>query len=200
MRQLWSVAHDNPSIYLLTTPGIALRAVKDDPRVPVEVRVQATQLTSDLVNIVIGLKRPREENEGDTQDRKLLAQEEAVEVDERGRKVAKVETKVALPSSNRMKSELEKQRLWAPDEAFQKTIDERLHTRHAVMPTEKPVFDPAAAPLGSAPAKRPGREDPNSAMGRVQNQLKKISNPNKKQWKSTVGQVSISGSSLNYNF
>lgn len=62
------------------------------------------------------------------------------------------------------------------------------------------VFDRAAAPASFDPKKAKKKMDPNTALGKIDAQLKKISNPNKKAWKATVGQAKVAGSGIVYNW
>lgn len=180
--------------------GIQVKRIMKHDAYQRQLRLRAQELVADWVSGVIGTKRKRVE---DVED--FAPEEEAEEADEKGRAIKKKKRNDILATlddqgNERKKTEQELNALWQPDQESQKVFQERMKMRHAVMPMEKPVFDREALPPSVAPPKKKQRDDPNSSVGRVQSQLQKISNPNKKAWKSTVEGVSISGSSLTYKW
>ncbi|CAD7951059.1 unnamed protein product [Amoebophrya sp. A120] len=205
--------------------GVTMRRIAKDRKYPNQVRSKAQALMMSWVQYVTGApgKRAR-----DDEDNNAL-QDEALEVDANGRRVAKTAQIMdgaavnpelhngTLPSSaqqlalvqsgnvdefagKRQKTERELNAIWAPSKEDELVHAERAKMRHAVMPMEKPVFSLQDLPVSNAPAKRKMREDPSSVTGKISQQLHKISNPNKKPWKSTVGQPSISGSGIVYKW
>ncbi|CAD7922209.1 unnamed protein product [Amoebophrya sp. A25] len=184
--------------------GKEMRRILKDSKYPRDLRQRAQRLIGSWVSYVTGGPEKRSRAEAGSDD-------EAIEVDARGRKMPRSgdELDLALPGGDgqrtggdgqRMKTEREKNLIWQPKGDDLKLIEERRKMRHAVMPMDKPVFDISSLPPSFAPAKRRAKEDPNSTTGKLSTQLQKISNPNKKAWKSTVGQVSIAGRDIVYKW
>lgn len=185
---------------MMTGIGKEIRLVMMNESLPNELRLSAQALVTDWVSDVIGTKKRKS---ADEEDETFGDEEEAEEVDDRGRAVKKQKKLAAVMDdlgNARKRTERELSELWQPDAETQKAFDERMKTRHATMVSEKPVFDREALPPSVAPPKRRGKEDPNTAVGKIQAQLSKISNPNKKTWKATVDGVSVSGAKLVYKW
>merc|ERR1712194_699007 len=98
------------------------------------------------------------------------------------------------------RSEAELARIWQPSVKQQEEFESRATNRHARMPIVKPTFSMDAKPLSSAPPKKAFKEDPLTSFGKIEQQLAKITNPNKKTWKSAIEEVSISGRGIVYKW
>jgi len=184
--------------------GVQVKRILKDGKYPRDTRLAAQSLISAWVSYITG--GPEKRSAAEAND-----EEEAIEVDERGRKVARPDDDddhrqmammpgVGAVGEKRAKTEREKNAFWQPTGEDLKVIEERRQMRHAVLPMDKPVFDASCLPPSNAPAKRKAKEDPHSITGKLSGQLQKISNPNKKAWKSTVGQVSVSGRDIVYKW
>mmetsp|Transcript_13912 Transcript_13912/g.34362 ORF Transcript_13912/g.34362 Transcript_13912/m.34362 type:complete len:383 (-) Transcript_13912:145-1293(-) len=180
--------------------GAQMRRIMRDKKYPVHVRQQAQQLVTQWVTYVTAPgKRPREDDD-EGANAGPAGVEEAEEVDERGRKVRGDQLAVLGDGGPRRKTERELNAIWAPTAEDEKLFEDRRKMRHAMLPMEKPVFDLSVLPPSHAPARKKAKEDPTSTVGKLGAQLQKISNPNKKAWKSAVGQVSISGRDIVYKW
>jgi len=181
--------------------GLAVRGLLENTSYPLNTRMQAQKIVNDWVAIVVGTRKdPRSLGAADDFDRR---EDEAIEVDERGRKVKedRSSSSTALAVPTHKKTEQERSQFWQPTETDRAKYEDNMkNRRHAMMPMDKPMFDKDALPPSHFTGKTRNKLDPNSTSGKIEMQLKKISNPNKKAWKNTTKQVSISGRQIVYGW
>lgn len=187
--------------------GALVREVMKDASQPKELRQAAQEIVTCWVTMVVHNKRTAGAVQSLNED---IDDEDDLDPDEKRAKMnnpgglsshagATVDANGQLLPQVK-KSEAELSLIWQPTAEMQKEFDKRMTKRHAMMPMEKPVFHQASLPVSLAPPKRKNKEDPNTGYGKIENQLQRITNPNKNQWRSQNDAVSVSGNNITYKW
>lgn len=179
----------------LTTTGIgkSVRAIIQNPQMELETREKGQKLVNNWVADILGVERAGRKRKAELD----AAEDEAIEIQDTKRtKVGSEGIGPVLKHKHHVKSEDERNAFWAPDAEKQKVNDDMMKTRHAHMVLDKPAYDMKDLPeLHNVPSKRP-----EGGRSKLQQNMQKMTNPNKKNWKNITKQISVQGRGIKFTW